>query len=262
MKKKARKNIKRELAEKERERLLKEVENIDAVLDGKMSEEESLALLNRINQIFSFDDSVSWLQPFIEDNLSDIQARLKSLVDAFDSEFTTSFSVDNLAEEEQVKYFRRAKAKFLVNLFIDGSVLLYALGRNGAVLIELHSIVERQAIEALSEQILLPEKIEIGLKLIERLTLPDISLMLRDCGLIDNDDVKFAQRLNKIRNGLAHRNTKVISNAVYSGRKVSDVSIDFVMEEVDFIPFAVGAVKLLVKLIDWDELNEEAEQAL
>jgi hypothetical protein len=106
-----------------------------------------------------------------------------------------------------------------------------------------------------------PEKIKTGLKLIERLTLPDISLMLRDCDLLDNEDVKFAQKLNKIRNGLAHRNTKVISNAVYSGRELSDVAIDFVMEEVNFIPFAVGAVKLLVKLMDWDKLDEESEQA-
>ncbi|MEJ7577307.1 MAG: hypothetical protein WKF74_09925 [Pyrinomonadaceae bacterium] len=250
---KERTNIKREFALKEREHLLKEVENVEAVLRGELSPEDVAGLWIRLNTKLSFSESVSWLQPLIEDGLSDIQGRLEKIVDALEREFSTSYSVGNQSEEELEKFIRRSKAYSIVRLYIDSALILYVLGRNGAALIDLHAAVERQAIESLSKHILSPERAEIGLRLIERSTLPDISVMLRDCNLIDEKDVKFAQNLNKLRNGLAHRNTKVISNAVFSGRELLEVDIDSVMSDVDYIPFVIGAINFLIKIMDWDE---------
>jgi uncharacterized protein YutE (UPF0331/DUF86 family) len=259
MSKKRRTNLKLELAKKERGRLLQIVEEIDAVLSGKVSTEEAHVLFNKLTQQAPFEDAVSWIQPLIESYSSDIEARLQKFADSFNRKFPSSYSVDNRTDEERDKYFRRIRAATLIKLQIDSSVLLYVLGRNGAAIIELHAIVERAAIEALSQQILLPDKIDIGLKLVERLTLPDISALLRDCSIIDNDDVKFAQSLNKLRNGLAHRNTKVLSRVVYSGRKLSDAEIDFVMEDVDYISLAVGSVGFLLKITKWDDLDESEQ---
>jgi hypothetical protein len=158
---KERTNIKREFALKEREHLLKEVENVEAVLRGELSPEDVAGLWIRLNTKLSFSESVSWLQPLIEDGLSDIQGRLEKIVDALEREFSTSYSVGNQSEEELEKFIRRSKAYSIVRLYIDSALILYVLGRNGAALIDLHAAVERQAIESLSKHILSPERAEI-----------------------------------------------------------------------------------------------------
>ncbi len=254
MSKEARKNIKRELAVKEHESLLKDVEIIDSILKGgEISHEDSLMLFNKFVQRCSFSESVSWLQPFIESGLLGIQARLDKLVEALNQEFSSSISIENHSEQEVDRYFGQTKAYALIKLKLDGSILLYSLGRNGAALIELHAVMERECVEAVATRVIQPEMTEIGLKLIERLTLPDLSVVLRDCGVADDKDVKFAQNLNKLRNGLAHRNTKVISKAVCSGKEIPEADIDFVMQDVDYISFVLGATNFLVKIMDWEE---------
>jgi hypothetical protein len=250
---KERKNLKRELALKEHEHLLKEVEKLDAMLEGKLSPKDVSALLDRLNTGRAFSESVSWLKPLIEDSLSDIQVRLDNLVNALEQEFPTSYSVENQSEEEIEKFMRRTKAATIVKHYVDSALILYALGRNGAALIDLHAAIERQSIETLAEQIFLPEKRGIGLTLLERKTLKEFSGMLQDCNLINDEDVKYAEKLNKLRNGLAHRNTKVTSNSVFSGRELLEVDIDSVMSDVDYIPYMIGAINFLIKIMEWNE---------
>jgi hypothetical protein len=250
---KERKNLKREFALKEHKHLLKEVENLDAMLEGKLGPKDVAALLDRLSTGRAFSESVSWLKPLIEDGLSDIQVRLDNLVNALEQEFPTLYSVENQSDEEIEKFMRRTKAATIVKHHIDSALILYALGRNGAALIDLHAAVERQSIEILAEQIFLPEKREIGLRLLERKTLKEFSGMLRDCNLINDEDVKYVEKLNKLRNGLAHRNTKVTSNIVFSGRELLEVDIDSVMSDVDYIPYMIGAINFLIKITEWNE---------
>ncbi len=131
--------------------------------------------------------------------------------------------------------------------------ILYALGRNGSAIIELHSILEREAIEKLARVIIVPEHIDIGRKSLERLTLQDLAFMLHDYGTLNRDDVKFAEKLSKLRNSVAHRNLKGVSNAVLSGQEIRDTELNAILAEVDYISYAIRAIRFLAKILDWDE---------
>jgi len=136
---------------------------------------------------------------------------------------------------------------------LDSSLILYALGRNGAAIVELHSVLERQAIEKLAKLILLPEKIDIGRRTLDRLTLKDLASMLQDCGILNKDDIKFVEKISKLRNGLAHRNPTGISNAMLSGQALLEVEIDSVLSELDYISYTIAAIRFLIKVLDWEE---------
>lgn len=66
-----------------------------------------------------------------------------------------------------------------------------------------------------------------------------------DLGIWDESDVKFATKLHRIRNGVAHKNPRVISKEVCSGKKIHIVDIDSTMTNVDVIPLMLGTIRRL-----------------
>lgn len=249
-------NLKRKLLLEERRRLLDEIGRLDVLLEGELDSEETSVLYEQVTRSFSFKESVDWLQPFIEHSLSEVEDRLNEFVNALENEFPGPNDLYDLFQQNPDMLLERARVNIILKLFIDGSLILYAFGRYGAAIIELHGTLERQAIERLTKLILLPERVEIGLKAIERHTLPDVTIMLRDCGILDKEDVKFAQKLNRLRNGLAHRNAKVVSNVLLSGQGLLDADLESAVSDSDYIPLAIGTIRLLTKILEWYEETE------
>jgi uncharacterized protein YutE (UPF0331/DUF86 family) len=253
MSKKATKNLKRDLLLEQRERLLKEINKVDNLLDGEFDLEEAVALFEEhAPQWLSYNQYISWLKQFIEHDVSDIEERLSAFVDALEEEFPCPSDPSELLQNPSI-VLQQSKVRSVIQLHLDSSLILYAFRRYSAAIIELHGALERQAVERLVELISLPEKADVGLKAIERRTLPELAVMLRDCGVIDKDDIKFIQKLNRLRNGLAHRNAKVVSNALLSGQEILNVDIDATVDATDYVPLVIRAIHLFVKIFDWYE---------
>ena len=97
------------------------------------------------------------------------------------------------------------------------------------------------------KHLVVPSKSSLTFRVLERRTLSDLALLC-DLGVFDKKDVKFAKKLNTLRNGLAHKNPRVISNLLYSGKEISVLDIDSVITKVDCTPLIIRTICLLVKM--------------
>jgi hypothetical protein len=78
-------------------------------------------------------------------------------------------------------------------------------------------------------------------ELIERKSLVELAYLLNKLRVWSGDDIKFAKRLNRLRNGVAHRNPKLLKQSSF-------LNIDSALSELDIIPFLIKSISLLYKL--------------
>lgn len=137
----------------------------------------------------------------------------------------------------------------IVWALFDVPLTLYAIGINGAAITELHSILERYAIRELSYHLSKPSKGPIVYKILERLTLPYLAEILhKDLCILDSDDVKYAKKLNTLRNSIAHKNPRPISNLLHSGKDLSFLDIDYEMSKIDCVPLFIDSILFMHRL--------------
>lgn len=179
----------------------------------------------------SVSETVKKLLSSIENELPAAKCRLDRFVEVFEKEFSL-----NIKPED------RGAAEAITWALMDSPLLLYSLNMNGSAIVELHGVLERFALRDTANHLGVP------LKIFDRHHLSDLALVLHDLGIFDKDDVKFARKLNRLRNGLAHKNPRVISNMIYSGRKISALDIDSVMAKYDCIPLLIGTIHLMIKM--------------
>lgn len=185
---------------------------------------------------FTINKTIEDLIGSIENNLQTARYRLNNFVDAFKEEFPSDKPHD------------RATAEALTWALMDGPLLLYALDMNGSAIIELHGILEAFAGKDIVHILPANLKEAIESKVIRHCKLLDLALIIRDLGIWNKEDVKFIEKLQKLRNGVAHKNPKLISNVVCSGKEVSMLDIDSVMTDVNCIPLIIRTIKLLHKM--------------
>lgn len=190
-------------------------------------EEPSLHLNNTIEELLSS----------IEDSLPVARSRLEKFTDAFDKEFPA----DTHPED-------RGRAEAITWALMGGPLVLYALEMNGSAIVELHGIFERFALRETINHLVTPSNRSLASRVFERLTLPDVASTLHDLGILGKEDVKFAKKLNRLRNGLAHKNPRVISNMAHSGKKIHILDIDSVMIKFDCVPLIIGTIQVLIKM--------------
>lgn len=172
----------------------------------------------------------------INNNILDAQDKLEKFIDAFEDEFPSENS------------YTRWQAEALTWALMDGPLVLYALGRNGSAIIELYGVLEAFAARDIVSLFPTPMRKAIESRIIRRCTLEDLALILRDLGIWDKEDIKFVEKLKKLRNGVAHKNPKLVSNTVYSGKEISMLDIDSIMADIDCIPLTIRTIHLLHKL--------------
>lgn len=179
----------------------------------------------------SISETVKELLSSIENDLPSAKCRLDKFVEVFDKEFP----LDTKPED-------RARAEAITWALMNVPLLLYSLNMNGSAIIELHGILERFILRDTANHLGVP------LKIFERHHLPDLALVLHDLEIFDKEDLRFARKLSRLRNGLAHKNPMSISNLLFSGKKISALDIDSVMAKYDCIPLLIGAIHLMVKM--------------
>ena len=255
------KKTKRKLLEEERINAIKHIVKLDAALAGDLDQSELSPTLEFFETTLSFRDSLKWLQAGFQLDTSDIQSRLDELVNVLEKEFP-QINPQNAPDSYFEEITPRLIANQILKMYIDNSVILYLLGKIGPAIIELYSVLERRAIEKLVENIFLPEKIEIGFRVVERHTLMDLASRLQDCGILDKEDVKFSERVSRLRNSLAHKNMKKLSNLLASGQDILEVDIDSVTSEINYVEYVIGAINILTKEAEHGNVRYQTMEAI
>lgn len=131
-----------------------------------------------------------------------------------------------------------------------GSVLamLYS-GETIAVFVELHGLLELYASRDLAAVLVSDQKSRLVIKrLLGRKVLPELAEILEEIGAWNMKDVKFARKLSDIRNGVAHRNARLLSNRLAEGRDLHHLDAMVLAAKVDCIPFIVRTIEMMLKL--------------
>ena len=247
------KKTKKEALLEKREKLLETIGILDNVIEGNNEKKLDRVSLEKILfEQSSIGRWVEWLETFILQNLESVPETITNLAAIFEKEFPTlSLNAETTPSTESI--FKNARVHSILMLYLDGPLILYVLGKNGPAIIELHGTLERKSIEKLVNLLILPDKTEIGSRIFDRFTLKSTAPLLVDSGVLDKNDAKFITRLSKLRNGIAHRNAKGISNLLLSGKKILDPDIDEVLKEVDFVSLLLRSIIILEKITEWDE---------
>jgi len=174
--------------------------------------------------------------------LEKYQDRLQTLGNSFDATYPPiRRPIVNKA------LFRRMLASIMLYLALRDSIYLYALNMDGASIVDAYSVVERVA----SRVVLRSLSADTPSKLVDRLTehirLPDLAEILKEQEVWDDSDVAIARRLSKLRDGIAHRNEKKISNLLFSGKKISPPDIPRVATRADTRSIILESLRLILK---------------
>ncbi|MCC6603937.1 MAG: hypothetical protein IT327_12040 [Anaerolineae bacterium] len=254
---------------KEREEILEQIKSIDNLLLSKASENSTLAktLASQLETQASFSRIAKWLDSQMKITPRTSKFRVKKILERLEDEFPTievansdqsEGNIDNINsnDKEQKDSVRilRPLVIFIIISRLDTALILHILTHNNAAIIELHGALERYSIEALSNLLIRPDKQDVGLKLIERRTLPDIANFLQECKALTKKQVNFCASLNKLRNGLAHRNATVISKALLGGKSISNFELDAIVTDDIFFEYFIRTIHIWIQLME--SLNE------
>lgn len=128
---------------------------------------------------------------------------------------------------------------------------LYFIGNNAALFVELQGLLERVCLDKICVFLSVGKDVEpILFHAFSMKTLKDIADYFRQIKLWDKEDVKFAERLTSIRNGIAHKNALLVSKLLGDGRKRSLHSISEVTSRTDMIPYIIRTIELIVKVTE------------
>ncbi len=197
------------------------------------------------NDNFFLEETIRATTDIFENGFPQIKERLQKFVNAFDEAFHHN------------NKDARNTAQTLMWILFPSTIFLYATNLNGAAITEIHSVLELFTIAVATRQIASDERYKNIHNRIERYTLPDAVKVLVDLDLLTKDDLKFAKKLNNLRNGLAHKNAKKVSNAILSGRELNALDITSTMATIDCIPLILNAIKYLLKLLEIGKTTEK-----
>lgn len=173
------------------------------------------------------------------------------------NELTFSNNLENFLTAFNDKYPKKnntkGRAEAITWALMNVPLFLYAFNLNGAAIIELHSILERYTMRELIGKLNVPTKQNNFVKLFERHTLPDFALILSDLEILDEEDIKFIKKLNRLRNGVAHKNPKPIYDMINSGKPFHMLDIDDNLANFDIQPFIIHTIDVLVKMSKYND---------
>jgi hypothetical protein len=165
--------------------------------------------------------------------------RLQKLLDRLDIEFPVNGLENNI---------QRASINALIWALLDGAIMLYSLGMNGQALVELQGILERICIREIIARLSHnnADQEHVMKELIERKSLVDLAIILNKLAIWNNDDMKYVTEINKLRNGVAHRNPKLVNVNSF-------LNIDSALKNVDMISYIIQSIRLLNKLFVYSQ---------
>jgi len=189
-------------------------------------------------------DTIADLEKYINRSSSDFKHRIKHFMKRYNNEFPIKSKIKE-----------RAIAESMIYILFRRSLFLYCFDLKGACVIDIHSLVERLLIEHVVRKVFKKED-DISLKLVEKNSLPEIARMLEKLELLGKESVKYSEKLNRIRNAIAHRNPNIISKLFLGGKKITSLDIDSAVDKVDCISLLFGAIYLIMDLANNLQINK------
>jgi len=192
----------------------------------------------------------------IADKPLDVRDRLHAIVNDIEKSLKSKEEkISKLTKEIDEKYPPLSTSRGLYDaisaMTFDTVHSLYLLNNNSALIIELQGLLERFCLNALSD--LLPIN-DIARSIIEdafdKKTLKDIAEYFKMWNLWDDEDLIFALELTKLRNGIAHKNTEIVSRSKLvnsNGQNRHMESIHTLMAKVDCSVYIVRTMELIIK---------------
>jgi hypothetical protein len=182
------------------------------------------------------------LKAIVKKNISEIKKGEKRI-----SKFLILFN-----NEFQESDYSKESAEVITWALYQSVISLYASGNNSSVIIEIYSILEKFSIRDLPK-VLSKNKISQSIirDLIDRKNLSDIAIYYEKLGIWSKSDLRFVEKLSKIRNGIAHKNEKLISNTLNSGNETHHLDIDSIVSKFDTCDLIITSIKLFLKLSNY-----------
>jgi hypothetical protein len=275
MTKKEQNHPKIDLLLKEREDILEGLREIDEILLSRNDVDfDAVAqYVKRVQSNQSFSKLSNWLKPKMQINPDSTEKRVENVLRMLEKEFPAPPNplllkdkkdlnpdkVSDLKEPLRAQSVDRSYAIHFTMILLDNAILLHVLDHNTSAIIELYGALERFTINTLCDLLIIPKRVGIGLKLIERRTLPDISSLLSDCGVFDKEHTKFCNRLSRLRNGLAHRNAEVVSRSILGGKDIGELELDVAVSDDIFYEYLIGTVKACIAIFIYQSEEENIE---
>lgn len=139
----------------------------------------------------------------------------------------------------------------LVYTMFKSALELYYIKNNSALFVELHGLLERIAVDKMCDFISVNKEARIILlDAFSKKTLNEVAEYFQTINIWDNADIAFAKRLTKIRNGIAHKNAKLVSKNLSDGKQASITSINEITKKTDVIPFVLQTIGMILKISD------------
>lgn len=197
------------------------------------------------------------ISAYLDMNLPNVQQRLEVYRTALEKEFPKKLIIKERIDEKEAFNrlyklgIKRVGAEAYTLFFMWGPLMLYALNLNGLAIVELHGLLEQFVIDEITGIILSSkEHTEILQKrLLRRKALPALAQILVDLKIWDKEDKKFAEELNTLRNAIAHKNAKQISDLAFSGKPIPYILITGVMTDFDCVSLIIRALHCLNKTL-------------
>jgi hypothetical protein len=182
----------------------------------------------------------------VENRLIELQSKLEKELKKGDKRYKKLISeIDKIFPPKTQK---RGFFDGIASIVFDTAFELYFIGNNSALIIELQGLLERFCLNAIIDLIPINEITkEIVSDGFEKKTLKDISPYFKTLGVWDDSDVKFALKLTQIRNGIAHKNGKLVSKHLGNGQQSHPESIHEMTAKIDVIPFILSTMELIIK---------------
>lgn len=186
-----------------------------------------------------------------------VDDRLHAIVEDIEKSLKTKEEkISKLTLEIDKKYppesYIRGLYDSISAMSFDTAHSLYLLNNNSALIIELQGLLERYCLNALND--ILPIN-DLAKSVIEdafdKKTLKDVANHFEKLTIWSKEDKEFALELTNLRNGIAHKNTEIVSKSKLvksDGQSRHPESIHSLMSKVDCSVFIVQTIELIIKV--------------
>jgi hypothetical protein len=202
-----------------------------------MKEVEKIKKDKLVDRPMGTKKRLDFIQQNVYENIKSGEKRFENLYAAINENFSMSTADRGFVDAVLVTAF-------------DTTLELLFLDKNSSLFVDLQGVLERFCLNALSDILPIDMKNsrDVITQMLDKKTLKDFSSYLEILGVWDNKDVKFAERLTQIRNGIAHKNIELVSKYLNDGKQKNFLSIESITHKVDCIPYIINSLKLVVKV--------------
>lgn len=183
---------------------------------------------------------LDYISSDIEKRIKHGKARFERLKEAIDKQFPAGTN-------------QRGAADGIIAFSLENAIESFFIGNNSAVIMEIHSSLERACLDEITRYLSISQEAEEILKLaFNRKTLTDLSDYFLKTGHWSKEDVDFAKKLTNIRNSIAHKNFHNLNKQLSDGKEKFASSIHDITNKTNCIPFIIQTISLLIKISKLD----------